>query len=289
MSDKRLVIISGMAGSGKSSALNMLEDLDFYCIDNLPVRLLETVVNEVARSIEGHPVSQIAIGLDARNSAEELETLPAIIQNFRRDGIQCDILFLQTEDTVLLKRFRETRRKHPLGDSSQSLPETLKLERELMTPLANAAELIIDTTQTGVYELRDVIAKRVAGRVQRSLSILIESFGFKHAIPADSDFVFDVRCLPNPYWEPQLRLKTGRDDAVKQFLNEQPLVQEMFGDILAFISRWIPHYVSFNRHYLTLAIGCTGGQHRSVYMVEKLALELKKSQSQVHIRHNELP
>lgn len=289
MSDKRLVIVSGMAGSGKSSALNMLEDLNFYCIDNLPVRLLATVVHEVARSIEGHPVSQIAVGLDARNTAVELDALPAIIADFRESGFQCDILFLQTEDEILLKRFRETRRKHPLGDSSQSLPETLSAERALLTPLINAAELIIDTTQTGVYELREIIAERVAGRVRRSLSILIESFGFKHGMPADSDFVFDVRCLPNPYWVPELRTKTGRDAGVQQFLDDQSIVQEMFKDILTFVSKWIPHYVSFNRHYLTLAIGCTGGQHRSVYMVEKLAQELKKSQSQVHIRHNELP
>lgn len=278
-----------MAGSGKTSALNMLEDLDFYCIDNLPVRSLQSVVAEVSSPDVTHPVDKIAIGLDARNAAADMETLPRILSELRKQGFQCDVLYLQSEDEVLLKRFRETRRKHPLDNPSRSLPETLKIEREQLLPLLNAADVIIDTTRTGVYDLRDTIAKRVVGRVARSLSILIESFGFKHGVPADSDFVFDLRCLPNPYWQPELRNRTGKDKAVAEFLDAQPIVQDMFEDIHGFISRWIPHYVSFSRHYLTLAIGCTGGQHRSVYMVEKLSRELKKTQPQVHIRHNELP
>lgn len=289
MSKKRLVIVSGMSGSGKSAALAMLEDLDFYCIDNLPAALVTTVVKQITSTPVGEEITQVAVGLDARNSTVDLEAVPAVLKALREDDYQCDILFLQTEDDVLLQRFRETRRKHPMGNPDTSLPETIALERDLLRPLLNASELIIDTSSTSVYELRELIARRVAGRVPRSLSILIESFGFKHAIPADADFVFDVRCLPNPYWEPLLRNKTGRDQAVADFLDAQEVFQSMYTDIFGFLERWIPHYQSFSRHYLTIAIGCTGGQHRSVYMVEKLTRELKSVHPQVHMRHNELP
>lgn len=289
MSKQRLVIVTGMSGSGKSAALAMLEDLDFYCIDNLPAALVTSVVTQITSNPVGEDITEVAVGLDARNSTVDLEAIPDVLKALRKDGYQCDILFLQTEDDVLLQRFRETRRKHPMGKTDTSLPETIALERDLLRPLLNASELIIDTSSTSVYELRELIARRVAGRVPRSLSILIESFGFKHAIPADADFVFDVRCLPNPYWEPGLRNKTGRDQAVADFLDEQDVFQTMYTDIYGFLERWIPHYVSFNRHYLTIAIGCTGGQHRSVYMVEKLTRELKRIHSQVHMRHNELP
>lgn len=285
----RLIIITGVSGSGKSGALNMLEDLDYYCIDNIPARLLPAVVEEVTGGDGQDSVENIAVGLDARNRPNDLESLPVFIKELRAKGTQCDVLFLQTEDDVLLKRYRETRRRHPLAKEGGSLREAIESERKLLAPLLNAADLILDTSRTSIYELRDAIALRVASRVARSLSILIESFGFKHGIPSDSDFVFDLRCLPNPYWEPKLRSKTGRDSEVAEFLEGHATVQEMYDDIHRFLKNWIPRYVSFHRSYLTIAIGCTGGQHRSVYMVEKLAGALKKENPQVHIRHNELP
>ena len=285
----RLVIVTGMSGSGKSSALNLLEDLNFYCIDNIPATLLPSVIPEVSRSTDESAVENIAVGIDARNRREDLEALPGFVKEVRAAGAQCDVLFLQTADDVLLRRYRETRRPHPMASEGRDLRDAIAYERDLLGPLVNASDLIIDTSHSSVYELRDTVAERVAGRRPRSLSILIESFGFKHGIPSDSDFVFDLRCLPNPYWEPTLRSKNGRDDEVREFLDGHDIVQRMYEDIVGFLKKWIPHYVSFHRNYLTIAIGCTGGQHRSVYMVEKLAAALKEQQSQVHIRHNELP
>ncbi len=285
----RLIIITGMSGSGKSAALNMLEDLDYYCMDNIPAAMLPSVLPVVTASTIGRPVTQIAVGLDARNDSDALDALPIFVREFRAAGGQCDILYLQTDAEVLLKRYRETRRRHPLSAEGLSLRESIERERELLQPLLNLAELVLDTSHTSVYELRDAVANRVANRTARSLSLLIESFGFKHGIPTDSDFVFDLRCLPNPYWEPHLRNYTGKDPRVAEFLEASDLVQAMYDDIYAFMSRWIPRYMSFNRSYLTIAIGCTGGQHRSVYMVEKLAQALKTDHPQVHIRHNELP
>ena len=285
----RLVIVTGMSGSGKSAALNLLEDLDYYCIDNIPTGLLPSLIPEVTTGISGGSIEKIAVGLDARNRPEDLESLPQFAKGLRDSGIQCDILFLQTDDDVLLKRYRETRRRHPLAQEGRSLRESIEHERELLGAAINAADLIIDTSLTSVYELRDAVAERVANRVPRELSILVESFGFKHGIPSDSDFVFDLRCLPNPYWEPTLRHKTGKDPEVVEFLEANATVRKMYDDIQNFLNEWIPHYVSFHRSYLTVAIGCTGGQHRSVYMVEKLAGALREAHVSVQTRHNALP
>ncbi len=285
----RLIIISGLSGSGKSVALNVLEDLGFYCIDNLPAGLLPALLPEVAQAGEGFVTQRIAVGIDARNPATDLEALPALVQKMKQDGIECDVIFLQAEDDILLKRYSETRRRHPLGDAGLALRDAIARERELLGPVINTADLIIDTTRTSVYELRDAIRERVVTREPRSLSILIESFGYKHGIPTDADFVFDLRCLPNPYWEAGLRPLTGLDAEVAAFLDAEPLVQRMYGDVLAFLRRWIPEYESFHRSYLTIALGCTGGQHRSVYMAEKLAAALADSHSSIHTRHNELP
>ncbi|MEM7278978.1 MAG: RNase adapter RapZ [Pseudomonadota bacterium] len=284
-----LVIVTGMSGSGKSAALNLLEDLDFYCIDNIPAAVLPAAIEEISQNLDQQASKKIAVGFDARNSREAFDELPEFVRKMRSDGAQCDILFLQTEDHVLLTRYRETRRRHPLSSETVSLRDAIKAEREVLSSMLDIADLTIDTSHTSIYELRDTVATRVANRVPRSMSILIESFGFKHGIPADSDFVFDLRCLPNPYWQPNLRNLDGRSEPVAGFLDEQDLVQEMYKDIHGFLAQWIPRYVGFNRNYLTIAIGCTGGQHRSVYMTEKLASSLKKTFGQVHIRHNELP
>lgn len=283
----RLIIVSGLSGSGKSVALNVLEDLQYYCIDNLPAGLLPQLIPEITGTAEAG-FGNIAVGVDARNRPRDIEALPGLVRELRGRGIECEVLFLQTEDDVLLTRYAETRRKHPLESRIPGLREAIAAERGLLGPVINSADLIIDTTRTSVYELRDLIRDRIAAREPDSLSVLVESFGYKHGIPPDADFVFDLRSLPNPYWEPSLRPLTGKDRAVVEFLDGEPLVQRLYEDILAFLERWIPHYLSGHRAYLTVAVGCTGGQHRSVYMAEKLARALAEHHSPVQTRHNEL-
>jgi UPF0042 nucleotide-binding protein len=228
----------------------------------------------------------VGIGLDARNRPSDIAAVPALIQKMRDDGIACEIIFLQTDDKVLLSRFSETRRKHPLTDQTTGLEEAIAKERQLLGPIINSAELVIDTTRMTVYALRQQIRERVAPRTPGAVSILIESFGYKNGLPANADFVFDVRCLPNPYWESQLRPLSGKDAPVRDFLDAQPLVQEMVNAIVEFLEVWIPRYQDFQRSYLTVAIGCTGGMHRSVYVVEAIAKRLAKFQIRTH--HNEL-
>jgi len=283
----RLIIVSGLSGSGKTIALHILEDLGFYCIDNVPAAILATMIGQLVKTRDPR-YEQLAMGVDARNRAEELASLPELLAGLRAGEIRSEVIFLQADDEILLKRYAETRRKHPLSTAGLSLREAIAQERELLDPVITAADLIIDTTQTSIYQLRELIASRVAGASNARLSILIESFGFKHGLPADADFVFDLRCLPNPYWQMGLRPLTGRDQKVIEFLESAPQVQAMYSDILAFLQKWIPEYQDFNRSYLTVALGCTGGQHRSVYMAEKLAAELRRQYPQVLTRHTEL-
>ena len=285
--EMRLIIVSGLSGSGKSVALHVLEDLGFYCIDNLPAALLKSLLDEVTRHGE-QSTNRIAVGVDARNRLSDLESLPEFIGELRKVNVQTDVLFLQASDDILLKRYGETRRKHPLADLGTELRAAIASERELLGPVINSADLVIDTSRTSVYELAEVIRERVDRREKSTLSVLLESFGYKHGIPADADFVFDLRCLPNPYWTTKLRALTGQDEAVQNFLNEQPQFQRMYEDILSFLSRWIPEYVSFDRAYLAIALGCTGGQHRSVYMVDKLAAALREKHDPLLTRHNEI-
>ncbi len=289
MSDnKRLILVSGMSGSGKSVALHALEDFGYYCIDNLPAALLKSLLEEVSHTDE-KGATRIAVGVDARNRPGDLEALPGLIADLRDSDVQTDILFLQASDDVLLKRYSETRRRHPLAIKGVELRSAIANERELLGEVINSADLIIDTSRTSVYELADAIRQRVDRRKINMLSVLIESFGFKHGIPADADFVFDLRCLPNPYWNSDLRGLTGRDPEVAEFLDAQADFTKMYEDILDFLKSWIPKYVSFDRSYLTVALGCTGGLHRSVYMTEKLAAALGETHEPVHKVHNELP
>ena len=218
----------------------------------------------------------------------DLESLPELIDELRKVDVQTDVLFLQASDDILLKRYGETRRRHPLADHGTELRAAIANERELLGPIINSTDLAIDTSRTSVYELAEIIRERVDRRKSSMLSVLIESFGFKHGIPADADFVFDLRCLPNPYWTTELRALTGQDEAVKAFLDDQLIFQQMYEDVLSFLSRWIPDYVSFDRAYLTVALGCTGGQHRSVYMADKLAAALREIHDPVLTRHNEI-
>lgn len=283
----RLIIVSGLSGSGKSVALHVLEDLGYYCVDNMPAALLKSVVDEVTLG-EDESTSLIAVGVDARNRIENLQALPQLIEELRQQGVQTELLFLQSNDDVLLMRYSETRRRHPLAEHGTDLLGAIKNEREILSVILNSADLIIDTSRTSIYELADVIRERIDRRKTGTLSVLIESFGFKNGIPADADFVFDLRCLPNPYWTLELRGLTGRDQEVTDFLDAQASFVSMYDDILAFLQRWIPEYSDVHRGYLTVALGCTGGQHRSVAMTEKLANALRKSHDPVLTRHNEL-
>lgn len=284
----RLVILSGLSGSGKSVALHALEDLGYYCIDNIPVALLRSFVDEILPRRNGG-FENVAVGIDARNQPADIGEIPELLMKLRADGLACELLFLQASDDVLLARFRETRRKHPLTTKELGLAEAVARERELLGPVIDAADLIIDTSSMTVYELREQIRERIGGRPTGSLSILIQSFGYKSGVPADADFVFDVRCLPNPYWEPQLRPLCGKDEPVIEFLDREPLVQSMVDGIAKFLEEWIPRYQDFHRSYLTIAIGCTGGQHRSVYVTEAVAKRLDPLYGPIRTRHQELP
>ncbi len=284
----RLVIISGLSGSGKSVALHVLEDLGFYCIDNIPVALLRSFVDEILPRRDA-AFENVGIGLDARSRASDFEEIPDLIHKMRGDGLACEMIFLQADDAVLLSRFSDTRRKHPLAAKGMSLEEAIAKERELLGPLINCAELIIDTTGMTVYALREQIRERIGVRETGTLSIMVESFGYKHGLPANADFVFDVRCLPNPYWQPNLRPLSGKDAAVKQFLDSQPVVQKMVEDVVGFLEQWIPRYQDFQRSYLTVAIGCTGGLHRSVYVAEAVAKRLETTHGPIRTHHHELP
>jgi len=284
---KRLIIVSGLSGAGKSVALHVLEDLGYYCIDNLPAALLKSLVDEVSSGAEQQR-NRLAVGIDARNRLRDLESLPSLIEEFRQQHIQTDVLFVLADDEILLKRYGETRRRHPLAEHGAALRAAIREEREILSEVINSADLVIDTSRSSIYDLANVIRDRVDRREPTSLSVLIQSFGFKNGIPADADFVFDLRCLPNPYWNLNLRQLTGLDEKVVEFLDAQDSVAAMHADIVAFLQRWIPEYRKANRGYLTVAIGCTGGQHRSVYMAEKLAASLSETDAMVQTRHNEL-
>ena len=285
----RLIIISGLSGSGKSVALNLLEDLGFYCIDNIPVDLLFTFVKDILLDQDAG-YGNVAVGLDARNRGDNIERLPTLIRDLRREeNLSCDLIFLQAKNETLLSRFNETRRKHPLSNDSLSLPEAIAKERELLGPMINSADLLVDTTSKTIYDLRELIQNRVTERTEDKLSILLESFGYKHGLPSDADFVFDVRCLPNPYWEPQLRNLNGTEKPVQKFLESQAQVHEMVDDIVLFLEHWIPRYQTFQRSYLTVAVGCTGGQHRSVFITERVASRLEKNHGAIKVYHQEIP
>jgi RNase adapter protein RapZ len=283
----RLILVSGLSGSGKSVALHMLEDLDYYCVDNLPAALLKAFVSHTLRSND-NLYQRVAIGVDARNTRAEIATVPALLTELRASGISCEMLFLTATDPALLRRFAETRRKHPLTQSGEDLQQAIALERDLLDPVVQAADLNIDTSLLGVHDLREIIRSRVERRKHPRMSILFESFGFKHGIPGDADFVFDARTLPNPYWEPALRALNGTNAEIASYLGGHASVLKLLQDITAFVDARIPEYISTNRRYLTVAIGCTGGQHRSVYLVERLAADFATRYSDVLLRHSAL-
>jgi len=284
----RLVVISGHSGSGKTSALNILEDVGFTCIDNLPVSLLSDLITKL-KSENLSVELKLAVGIDARNLVGDLSQIPKELEIIQDRGISVDVLFLQSRRSDLLRRYSETRRKHPLSSNKVSLKEAIDIEKEVLAPIAEIADRNINTSGLSLHQLRDVIKNTVVPDNAQHMAILFESFGFKRGVPADADFVFDVRCLPNPHWKLELRGQTGHDPAVIAFLESQVDVGSMLADIIGFLTRWIPKNQVNNRSYLTLAIGCTGGKHRSVYMVNRLTEYFSQHYPLVQQVHKEHP
>lgn len=282
----KLLIISGRSGSGKSTALNVLEDHGFYCIDNLPASLLPALVERVTRHENDLP--GMAVSIDARNISSDLKKVPSIIGELDRIELQPEIIFLDANSPTLIKRFSENRRKHPLTTDKIGLQEAINRERELLEPIAALASLSVDTSNMSLRQLRDTIKGRVVERKDNTLALLFQSFGYKNGVPIDADFVFDIRCLPNPYWDPTLRSLTGLEDPVKTYLCAYAEVEEMFEDICRFLHKWLPRFEENNRSYMTVAIGCTGGQHRSVFLSEKLKGYFSRSIANVQVMHREL-
>ncbi len=284
---RRLILISGLSGSGKSVALHMLEDVGYYCVDNIPAGMLAELVAQTIDS-DDPTYRQTAVGIDARNRPPDIEAVPEFLRSLKSAGIPCDVIFLHADDDVLLSRYSASRRRHPLSSSGISLRDAIATERQLLTPITDMADLIIDTSHSSVHELREAVRDRIDQRREGALSLLFESFAYRKGVPADADLVFDVRCLPNPYWEKALRPLTGKDEEVVKYLDDQDNAVRMQNDIAGFLDNWIADYRSTNRSYLTVAIGCTGGRHRSVYMVEKLAARFRSRHPQILTRHNEL-
>jgi UPF0042 nucleotide-binding protein len=286
----KLIIVTGLSGSGKSTTLHTLEDMGYYCVDNLPVFMLDSFGKELAHS--GDKAYQLtAVGVDARNRSDYLLKVPAVVEDLRKRGIDSEILFLEAQDEALLRRFSETRRKHPLTAPDLPLAEAVQLERTLLEPLLSHADLKVDTTHTNIHELRNIIRQRLTttSKPVKEMSILFQSFGHKHGVPRDADFVYDVRCLPNPHWVAELRTYTGRDKPVMDFLGKDKQVKKMLEHISHFLQAWIPAFEEEGRSYLTIAVGCTGGQHRSVYLAEQLAKYFQSQGRNVLVRHRELP
>lgn len=280
----KLVIVSGRSGSGKSTALRTLEDAGYHCVDNLPVDLLDDLMDRYAEA-QGE-LSKVAVCIDARSSG--LEHFPELLLRLRDQGIDIQVLYLDALSPTLVKRFSETRRRHPLTNSEVDLREAIDREARILASVADLASLTINTTKISSKGLSEQIVTRVLQNDGASVNLLFRSFGFKHGIPVDTDFVFDLRCLPNPHWQPALRPLSGLHEEVAGYLATKPLVNEMFDDITGYLERWIPRFADNDRVYLTIGIGCTGGQHRSVYMADRLAAHFSEQLDQVLVRHREL-
>lgn len=283
----KLAIVSGLSGSGKTVALRTLEDAGYYCIDNLPLGMLPELIDNMSAT-SPQPYDLVAIAIDARSHVDKSEGFDEILRHLGKHELQLDILFLNCDTSQLLKRFSETRRRHPLSREGLPLADAIQQERKLLEDIQSRADLVIDSSGMNVHELRQMIVDLLLSKSGNEISILLQSFGFKNGVPADTDFVFDVRCLPNPHWEQALRPLTGRDAAVVKFLESDPDVEAMFREISEFLANWIPKFEKENRSYITVSLGCTGGKHRSVYLVERLAAGLQQQRDNISIRHRDL-
>jgi UPF0042 nucleotide-binding protein len=293
--EMRLIIISGRSGSGKSAALNVLEDQGFYCIDNLPLGLLPALTEQAQEqahqtlAVGEVSLQRLAVSIDARNASQDMSQFPSIQNSIEKGPFKPEVLYLDANKETLMQRFSSTRRKHPLTNSETSLAEAIAYEEELLHPISDLADLSLDTTHLSVHELRSLIKLRISNKQSADMALLFQSFGFKHGIPIDADLVFDVRNLPNPYWDPNLRQFTGRDPQIIRFLEKEPLVQDMLADIQNYLKKWLPSFEQANRSYMTVAIGCTGGHHRSVFISEALIRLFSAQFENVQVRHRELP
>jgi len=282
-----LIVLSGLSGSGKSVALRTLEDLDFNCVDNLPAALLPDFVRSVAAGQDAHP--RLAVGIDVRNRDADLTEMPQWLSAVGALGFDHQLVFFDTADTILLKRYSETRRRHPLSHTGLALADAIALERQILGPVRALADLVIDTSEFNVHQLRRQVITDLGMQARPGLSVLFESFAYRRGLPADADFVFDARALPNPHWDARLRPLSGRDDAVREYLDAQADVQLFLGQVVAFVDTWLPHFEGGTRSYVTVAFGCTGGRHRSVYLAEQLARHVRASgREDVLTYHREL-
>ena len=282
----KLLIISGRSGSGKSTALNMLEDHGYYCIDNLPASLLPALAQRV--SVQSTELPLVAVSIDARNIPSDLTQVPEIIEQLKLKSLRTEIIYLDASSPTLIKRFSESRRKHPLTTEKIGLRQAINIETKLLEQIALLASLSIDTSSMSLHQLRDTIKTRVVERDDSGLALMFESFGYKYGVPIDADVVFDVRCLPNPYWEPDLRPLSGLDAPVQNWLSSQNTVESMYEDLCQYLLKWLPKFEENNRSYMTVAIGCTGGQHRSVYLSERLKRHFADKIKNVQVMHREL-
>lgn len=282
-----VVIVSGLSGSGKSVALRTLEDLGFYCVDNLPASLLTSLLGNIEASDARR--QRIAVSIDVRNLNTDMNLIGQWLAQAHGMGFTTKLVFFDTEDAVLIKRFSETRRKHPLSVQGRSLPDAIFEERKQLRPLVALADLVVDTSQMNVHQLRKRVLDEIQGHTRNSISILFESFAYKNGVPPDADFVFDTRCLPNPHWVPALRPLSGKDDPVRAYFDADPLVKTYSQQVMGFIDEWLPRFEAETRSYLTVAFGCTGGRHRSVYMAESLARHCNaRGHDKVMVYHREL-
>ncbi|SBS66120.1 RNase adapter RapZ [Vibrio atlanticus] len=282
----RLIVVSGQSGAGKSVALRVLEDLGYYCVDNLPVNLLNDFVESV-REIN----QNVAVSIDIRNLPKEPQLVTETLDQLEAaTDIDLNVLFLDASKQTLLKRYSETRRIHPLsiGQEKLSLEQAIDLEKTLLTPLVEQASIVIDSSDCNLYELSEQVRFKVEGKEKQELIIVFQSFGFKFGLPSDADYVFDVRFLPNPHWEPALRPLTGLEAPIHSFLEKHAEVLELKQQIQGFVEQWLPMLEKNNRSYLTVAIGCTGGKHRSVYLTQKIGEYFEQLGHQVQIRHASL-
>jgi UPF0042 nucleotide-binding protein len=278
----KLIIISGRSGSGKSVALRVLEDLGYYCVDNIPVNLLPALSHTVIKEYD-----RVAVSIDVRNMPEDPRDAEEIIE-YLPNSVELNILFLDASDEDIIRRFSETRRLHPLIRRNMTLEQAISYESQLLNPIASRADLKINTTQLTPHQLSDLIRERILGKKTGNMVMVFESFGFKHGVPADADYVFDARFLPNPFWEEDLKGFNGTELPVQEFLASQPIVTKFIWQINSFMSTWLPHLERNNRSYITIAIGCTGGKHRSVYISEQLAKNFSKERSDIQIRHRDI-
>lgn len=278
----QLIVVSGRSGSGKSVALRVLEDLGYYCVDNIPVNLLPALTHTVINDYR-----KVAVSLDVRNLPSDPKDVVEIL-DYLPNAVELNVLYLDANDSDLVKRFSETRRLHPLIRQNMALDQAIKLEKKLLEPVSSRADLYINTSELSPHQLADLVRERILGKKTGSMVIVFQSFGFKHGVPQDADYVFDARFLPNPFWDKELKGYTGLDQPVKDFLASQPLVTKFIWQINSFLMTWLPHLERNNRSYVTIAIGCTGGKHRSVYIAELLAENLRKERSDIQSRHRDL-